>query len=313
MSGDNKITLHSFTALVGRRGKVSREEADSYIHQLAITMSGELETGGDIHLYRFGRFHTTHADEQPGHDPNTGEALTIPEHSRVHFRPYSALRLAVNVPFRQLRIRELSQDKTTWRIRTVAWILLALIAVLLIAIGITSKSLIFPQDVSVVSTGMSSENTAAAPTDQAPDTGAPADDTAAGVPAEPEPPPVPVSVAEAPIEPEPTVMAKAEVMEVLVVPGDTLWDIAATRWGDSGWWPVIYGENRSDLSRRNPDHIESGMTLWIPVLAGRVSSPDAADLRRKTNAYQVVADDYGKLDNPRAPEYETAAARGFKE
>ena len=115
MSDDNKIALHTFAELVARRAKVSSVETDTFIHKFAKSISEELEKGGDIHLYHFGRFHTTHVNQQAGHNPNSGAPLTIPEHSRVHFHPYGALRLAVNAPFSQLRIRELTPDKTAWR------------------------------------------------------------------------------------------------------------------------------------------------------------------------------------------------------
>lgn len=295
MSDDNKITLHSFTALVARRAKVSDVEADAYIHQFAKTMAEELETGGDIHLYHFGRFHTTHVDEQAGHDPNSGAPLTIPEHSRVHFRPYAALRFAVNAPFNQLRIRELTPDKTDWRTRTGVWILLVLLVLLLIALGIREMSWMSTQDASVVPPVMSSDKAVVAHTDQTPDTSAPA------------------TVPAAPVEPETTPIATAAATGVIVSPGDTLWGIAAARLGDPYWWPVIYAENRPELSRRNPDLIDSGITLRIPALAGSVNSPSAADLRLKTNGYQMAADDYRKLGNPRAAEYEKVAARWSKE
>lgn len=273
MSDDNKIALHTFAALVAVRAKVSSVEADTYIHQFAKTMSKELEAGGDIHLYHFGRFHTTHVDEQAGHDPNSGAPITIPEHSRVHFRPYSALRFAVNVPFRQLRIRELTPDKTAWRTRTGVWILLVLLALLLIVLGIRAKSGVSTQDASLVP---------------------------------------PATVPAAPVEPE-TTPSVAAATGVIVSPGDTLWAIAATRLGDPYWWPIIYAENRPELSRRNPDLIDSGITLRIPALAGSVNSPSVADLRLKTNGYQMAADDYQKLGNPRAAEYEKVAARWSKE
>ncbi|HSM97445.1 MAG TPA: HU family DNA-binding protein [Gallionella sp.] len=295
MSDDNKITLHSFAALVARRAKVSDVEADAYIHQFAKTIAGELEAGGDINLYRFGRFHTTHVDAQAGHDPNSGAPLTIPAHSRVHFRPYAALRFAVNAPFNQLRIRELSPDKTAWRTRTGAWILLVLLALLLIVLGIMEKGWISTQDASVVPPGMSSDKAVVAHTDQTPDTSAPA------------------TVPAAPVEPGTTPAATAAATRVIVSPGDTLWAIAAIRLGDPYWWPVIYAENRPELSRRNPDLIDSGITLRIPALAGSVHSPSVADLRLKTNAYQIVAEDYRKLGNPRTAEYEQVAARWSKE
>jgi nucleoid DNA-binding protein len=295
MSDDNKIALHSFAALVARRARVSSVEADAYIHQFAKTTSEELETGGDIHLYHFGRFHTTHVAEQTGHDPNTGAPLTIPAHSRVHFRPYSALRFAVNAPFRQLRIKELTPDKTGWRTRTGAWILLVLLVLLLIVLGIRTKSGISTQDASVVPPEMSSNKAVVARTDQTPDTG------------------VPATVPATPAKLETTLPASAATTGVIVSPGDTLWAIAAARLGDPYWWPVIYAENRPELSRRNPDLIDSGITLRIPALAGSVNSPNVADLRLRTDGYQMVADDYRKIGNPRAAEYEKDAARWSKE
>jgi len=295
MSDDNKIALHTFAALVASRAKVSSVEADTFIHQFAKTISEELETGGDIHLYHFGRFHTTHVDEQTGHDPNSGAPLTIPEHSRVHFHPYSALRFAVNAPFRQLRIKELTPDKTGWRTRPGAWILLALLLLLLIVLGIRAMSGISTQDASVVPPEMSSDKAVVVHTDQTPDTGAPAN-----VPA-------------APVEAETIPTAIVAATGIVVSPGDTLWAIAATRLGDPYWWPIIYAENRPELSRRNPDLIDSGITLRIPALAGNVNSPNVADLRLKTNGYQMVADDYRKIGNPRAAEYEKVAARWSKE
>jgi len=304
MSDDNKITLQAFTELVARRAKVSSAEADAYIHQFAKSISEELETGGEIPLYHFGRFHTTHVDEQAGHDPNSGEPLNIPGHSRVHFRPYSALRFVVNAPFRHLRIRELTPDKTAWRIRTGAWSLLALLVLLLIGLGIREKGWISVQDASVVAdTGQISFNDLPAPA-----AGAAAVDS----PARTETTPAPATVPVAPLKPESIPMLIA-ASGVIVSPGDTLWAIAASRLGDPYWWPVIYAENRPELSHLNPDLIDVGITLRLPALAGSVNSPRAADLRLKANAYRIVADDYRKLDNPRAAAYATLAARGFNE
>lgn len=290
MSDDNKIALHTFAGLVAKRAKVSGAEADTFIHRFAKTISRELETGGDIHLRHFGRFHTTHVDEKAGHNPNSGAPLTIPEHSRVHFRPYGALRLAVNGAFSQLRIRELTPDKTGWRTRTGAWILL-LLALLLILLGIGSMSGMSAQDASVVPLQMSSDK-AVVPAEQAP--GATATDPAAPVKAENTPTPIAAT-------------------GLVVAPGDTLWSIAASRLGDSHWWPVIYAENRPELTRRNPELIDNGITLRIPALAGSANSPSAADLRLRASAYQIAADDYQKLGDPRAAAYEKEAARLSKE
>ena len=291
MSDDNKIALHSFASLVAKRAKVSRVEADAFIHQFAKTMSEELETGGDIHLYHFGRFHTTHVDERTGHDPNSGMPLTIPEHSRVHFRPYGALRFAVNAPFRQLRIKELNTDKTGWRTRTGTWIFLALFVLLLIVLGLRTKSGISTQDAAVVPPEMSSVKALVEHTNQTPDTG------------------MSVTVPTISVEPKTTPTVITGTTRVTVLPGDTLWAIAATSLGDAYWWPVIYAENRPELSQRNPDLIDRGIILRIPALAGGVKSPNVTGLRLKMHGYQMVADDYRKIGNPRAAEYEKDAAR----
>jgi nucleoid DNA-binding protein len=295
MSDDNKIALHSFTALVARRAKVSSAEADAFIHRFAKTISEELEAGGEIPLYHFGRFHTTHVDEQAGHDPNSGASLTIPEHTRVHFRPYNALRFAVNAPFRQLRIRELTPDKTAWRTRNGAWIFLVLFILLLIVLSIREKSWMLTQDVSVVPHGMSPDKAVVTHTNQTPENVAPA------------------IVLSSPLYPATTPPRIAAMTAIIVSPGDTLWAIAATRLGNPYWWPVIYAENRPELSRRNPDLIGSGITLRIPALAGSVNSPNIADLRLRTKGYQLVADDYQKLGNPRSAAYAKVAARWSKE
>jgi hypothetical protein len=209
-----------------------------------------------------------------------------------------------------LRIKELTEDKTAWRIRTSALIFLALLVLLLVLMGVGVMSGIFTQDASVVPAEKASAKVEQARLiNEAPVDEAPA--TVTATPAEAQTIPAPAIVAAAPVEPPPQ-MAKSRTTVVTVSPGDTLWAIATTTWGDPFWWPVIYAENRSELSRLNPDRINIGIILRIPVLTGGVNSPSDEDLRLKTNAYRIVADDYQKLDNPRAAEYAKVATRGFK-
>jgi DNA-binding protein HU-beta len=296
MSDDNKIALHAFTELVAKRAKVTHIDADAFIHQFAKTLSQELGEGGDIPLYHFGRFHTTHVNEQSGRDPNTGAPITSPAHSRVHFHAYDALRFAINAPFRQLRIRELTPDKSAWRTRTGAWILLVLLILLLTLLGMRTQNWITTQDVPVVPYPISTAKTVMVQADPTP---------VASMPA---------IVLASPIEPETTpTAAPTAVTAVPVSPGDTLWGIASTKLGDPYWWPVIYAENRPAFSRHNPDHIDSGITLRIPTLVGGVSSPNIADILLKAKGYKIVANDYQKHGNPRAAAYQKVAARLAKE
>lgn len=288
MSNDNKITFHSFTELVAKRAKVSPAEADIYIHQLAKSIGEELEKDGSIHLYHFGRFHTTHVDEQMGHNPNSGEPLTIPEHTRVHFRPYKALRFAVNAPFRMLRIKELNEEKTAWRTRSVGLTLLLLLIGLLILLGLGIKSWVFTQT--------SSHTEVVRPLHKAPVASATTPATVSTAPAEAKSIPAPP-------------VAKPTLQVFSVSAGDTLWSIATSTFGDPFWWPVLYAHNRSKLSLVNPDYLTIGMRLEIPILAGSVNAPTTKDLQLKANGYKIVAKDYKKLNNPRAQEYELVFAR----
>ena len=303
----NKITYESFTERVAQRANVSDSEADDYIHQFAKTAGDALENGDEVQLYHFGRFRTTHVDERPGNNPQTGEALTVPDHTRVDFQPYKALLIAVNWPFRNLRTRMLPDKEPDKRPGAITWLLLALalLALILASIGIYNR--IFTPD-SV--------------------TAAPAETPAAIAPQQPAIEPVPAATATetgtttdtaadtttataSDTLIEPVAAPVAATTNFLVAPGDTLWGISQSQWGDTSWWPVIYAENRPDLAGRNPDLIETGSSLRIPVLVGSPAQPTNADLRQKANAYRIVADDYDRLGHTRAAEYRWFVNRGF--
>lgn len=286
MKSENKITYESFTERVANRAKVSEAEADAYIHQFSKTTGEALEGGDEVQLYRFGRFLTVHADERPGHNPRTGDAITIPEHTRVDFHPYKALLVAVNWPFRHLRTRMLSENKTNTR-PALIWLLLLLGLLGLILIGFAINSgMSAPAS---MESSLSQANPVAAL--QAPVLIADASNRTAIAPAE--------------------LNAATTMKSIVVDRDDTLWGIAASQWGDASWWPVIYVENRAELTHQNPDLIETGSSLRLPVLAGSVAQPADADLIKKTNAYRIVADDYARASNMRAAEYRIVAARGF--
>lgn len=303
MNAENKITYLSFTERVAKRANVSSIEADAYIHQLSKAAGDALEKGDEVQLYRFGRFHTTHVDERPGHNPQTGEALTIPEHTRVDFQPYKALLLAVNWPFRHLRTRMLPQKETVTRSTVITWVILALALLALIFVLINENIRMFNRNSVTANTESEQPAIQAAPAVTTAVT-----ETAAAAPMEP------ITVTNVALIQSFPVTNAAPVesiaaMNIVVVPGDTLWGIAASQWGDASWWPVIYAENRPDLADKNPDLIETGSSVRIPVLAGGVAQPTDADLRQKAEADQIVADDYAQLGHPRAAEYRLLANR----
>lgn len=315
MNAGNKITFESFTERVARRANISDTEADTYLHQLGSTAVDALEDGDEVQLHHFGRFQTTHVDARAGHNPGTGETLTVPEHTRVDFQPYKALLLAVNSPFRHLRTRMIPEKKSGTQSSVALWLLLMLALAGFILIGILLyKWMSEPNTKPGALTAAPVEAPAAiapgqpaieppltvskAETDTATATeAAPATDTGRDIET--------VTATDRPIEPA------VENATIVAAPGDTLWGISQSQWGDTTWWPLIYAENRANLAARNPDLIETGISLRIPVLAGSIDDPTDADLRQKANAYRMVAGDYKRLGHARAAEYRRFVSREF--
>lgn len=297
MKSQKKITYESFTERVANRAKVSNAEANAYIHQFSETAGKALEGGDEVQLYRFGRFVTTRVDEHPGHNPATGEAITIPEHARVDFHPYQALLDAVNRPFRHLRSQMLSEDETDTGPNIIFWVFLLLALLALILGGFAIYSWMSSQGNNLASSeivSMSMEQ--------------PIVRFETVVTEE-----VPVLKDDVGIASVESVAAVTSTSSIVVAKGDTLWGIAGAQWGDSSWWPMIYAENRADLMHRNPDLIETGSLLRLPVLEGSAVQATDSDLRQKTDAYRMVADDYSRLTHVRAAEYRFVAERGFSE
>lgn len=297
MKSEKKITYESFTERVANRAKVSNAEANTYIHQFSETAGKALEDGDEVQLYRFGRFVTSHVDAHPGHNPVTGEAITIPDHTRVDFHPYKALLDAVNRPFRHLRTRMLSEDKTTTRSNALFWLLLLLALLALMLGGFAINSWMSNKNSTLA--GLEMQTIGMEPTTIQVDT---------------------VVNKEAPVimnntvsSPEESITATTSTTSIIVTSGDTLWGIAAAQWGDSSWWPLIYAENRADVMQRNPDLIETGSLLRLPVLEASIAQATDENLRQKTDAYRIVADDYTRLSHHRAAEYRLVAKRGFTE
>lgn len=289
MTTDHKITFQDFTERVAKRAKVSPAEAGVYIHQLSKSIGYALEGGREVSLYHFGRFHLPYVDEREAHNPSTGEALTTPAHTNVQFRPYNAVLVAVNLPFEHLRTRLLKKGESERGFDKTRWILLAILALMLVALGFGVERKVAGRDSAAelpVATAKLVRPVQAASV----------------VPAPP--------AAEA--APAPTKTDKITT-EIVIARGDTLWAIAASELGDATWWPTLYVENRARLSRRNPDLIHVGNRLRLPTLEGGVAQPTAADIKLKTAGYQLVAYDYAQLGNSRAAAYRTASARGFRQ
>lgn len=74
--------------------------------------------------------------------------------------------------------------------------------------------------------------------------------------------------------------------DYVVQPGDTLWSISMKTYGTGYNWKEVYTANAEVLGN-NPDQIEKGTKLSLPVIAGQAIAPVA-----QPTTYTVVKGDY---------------------
>lgn len=85
----NKAELIEQIASAAGVTKVTAGKAlDSFLAQMSLAM----ENGERVIVSGFGSFHISERAEQKGRNPQTGEAITIPAHKVVKFRPGKKLR-----------------------------------------------------------------------------------------------------------------------------------------------------------------------------------------------------------------------------
>ena len=82
-------------AAVAERTGQSQEEAAAAVDALFEEMSERLAAGEDVRTGDFGAFSVAHRPARTGENPETGEAVEIPERATVRFRPGKKLRDAV--------------------------------------------------------------------------------------------------------------------------------------------------------------------------------------------------------------------------
>jgi LysM repeat protein len=87
-------------------------------------------------------------------------------------------------------------------------------------------------------------------------------------------------------------VAQVKVRTVVVVKGDTLWDIAERELGDATRWPELWSENQDQID--NPDLIFPGQVLTITTIEKSTSaSPDVSADPPSVDPDQGSLDDVG--------------------
>lgn len=101
----NKTTYQDMVRSVAQRSDATQADTDRFLRELVTTIGQTLKAGDEIHLAGFGKLERRFHKARPGRHPQTGERIQIPGHHRAAFKPFKALKEAINAPFLHLEAR----------------------------------------------------------------------------------------------------------------------------------------------------------------------------------------------------------------
>ncbi len=257
---NEKLTVHEWIEEIVQRSGANKSFAEEMMHRLPAIIEKGLMRDGVVRLKGLGVFRLRWVAARTGRNPQTGETIDIPGHSKVVFKPEKKLRDYVNRPYSHLRVKILRQAVVAQETATEPvlaeqqaekygvsryWFLAAAILVLVIAVGMVYRY----------------GNPPPRPLHSEPLIAPLA--------------PVNAMAIQSPAQPEETSSNYSHV----VSPGDNLWDLAHRLYKNPYYWPVIYRQNTALL--QNPNALTVGSTLVIPENPGengRLSEQDSVNL-----------------------------------
>lgn len=83
--------LELIEAVAKRFPQLAREDADIAVRLILERMSAVLATGGRIEIRDFGRFAPRRRPPRIGRNPKTGEQVSVPSKTVLHFKPGKGL------------------------------------------------------------------------------------------------------------------------------------------------------------------------------------------------------------------------------
>ncbi len=89
----NKTEL---VAAVAAKAEISKADAEKAVKAFTDAVAEELKAGGKVQLVGFGTFEVSERAARTGHNPRTGETLTIEASKTPKFKAGKALKDAIN-------------------------------------------------------------------------------------------------------------------------------------------------------------------------------------------------------------------------
>lgn len=295
-----KITFQELIDALSDKTNQSHQFSHDFLKGLVSVINEGLEEEGKVNLSGFGKFELRWMDEREGFNPQTGERMSIPAHSKVVFKPYKGLREQVNTPYAHLEssLIDESDDEASKTFKRNAFIasvmVLLLVVITLGIIGTGSEENSSEKKIADTPLQTKTEQTVATNSNsqsnqQQSQATEKRSEVSKAKPAESTPKAVTYTVQE----------------------GDKLWKIAEKKLNDPYLWPWIYSNNTKTIS--DPDVIQVGSKLQLPTpntMNGHISSADSADV---AVAYVKTYKTYKKHNKDHAKFYLWAAKRYDKD
>ena len=89
------MTKAELIAKVAQSAQMGKTEANQTLNAVLDAMQEALAKEGKVILSGFGMFWTEKKEERQGHNPRTGEAITVPARTVIRFKPYSQLKTKI--------------------------------------------------------------------------------------------------------------------------------------------------------------------------------------------------------------------------
>ena len=90
------MTKAELIATVAEKAEISKKDSEKAVNAFFATVKETLAKGDKLGVVGFGTFEVRQRSERKGHNPKTGETITIPATKAPAFKVSKALKEAVN-------------------------------------------------------------------------------------------------------------------------------------------------------------------------------------------------------------------------
>ena len=107
----NKITFAKLIELVANKSGKSKQQTRDLLKEVVAVVNMGLLKDGRVNISGLGIFYLKWRDARQGRNPQTGEAIEIPAHNQVKFKPEAALRRFINRKYQHLKPEQIFDRK----------------------------------------------------------------------------------------------------------------------------------------------------------------------------------------------------------